>query len=140
MKSKGRWALAATVAAGIVGSVVAQAPPPGIERRNLLREDLSAPGREAIQVLVGFAPGASFPAHSHPGEEIVFVTEGSLVYELAGKAPVTLRAGDVLFIPAGTVHAVRNTGDGHGAELATYIVEKGSPLITLATKDPKESP
>jgi quercetin dioxygenase-like cupin family protein len=140
MMSKARWALVTAMAAGIVGSGIAQAPPPGIERKNLLREDLSAPGREAIQVLVGFAPGASFPAHSHPGEEIAFVTEGSLVYELEGRPPVTLGAGDALFIPAGTVHAVRNAGTGNGAELATYIVEKGRPLITLATKDPKESP
>lgn len=109
--------------------------PAGITRNNLLREDLSAEGREAIQVLVEFAPGASFPAHSHPGEELVYVTEGSLEYALEGRPAVTLEAGDVLFIAAGAVHAVRNVGSGNGAELATYIVEKGKPLITH-----KESP
>ena len=70
-----------------------------------MREDLSAPGREVIQVLVEFAPGVAFPRHSHPGEELVYVVEGSLVYELDGRPPVTLAAGDVLFIPAGAVHA-----------------------------------
>ncbi len=110
--------------------VVAMQAPAGITRNNLLREDLSAPGREAIQVLVEFAPGTSFPAHSHPGEELVYVTQGSLEYSLEGRPPVTLEAGDVLFIPAGAVHAVRNVGSGNGAELATYIVEKGKPLIT----------
>jgi quercetin dioxygenase-like cupin family protein len=110
----------------------AQAPPPGIKRTDLQREDLSAPGREVIQVLVEFAPGVSFPRHSHPGEEIVYVVDGSLIYEVEGKPPVTLDAGDVLFIPAGAVHAVRNVGDSKGAELATYVVEKGKPLITLA--------
>jgi quercetin dioxygenase-like cupin family protein len=44
---------------------------------------------------------------------------------------VTLKAGDVLFIPAGTVHAAKNVGSGSGAELATYIVEKGKPLLTV---------
>jgi hypothetical protein len=46
--------------------------------------------------------------------------------------PVTLKAGDVLFIPAGTIHSARNVGTGRAAELATYIVEKGKPLVVLA--------
>jgi quercetin dioxygenase-like cupin family protein len=45
---------------------------------------------------------------------------------------VTLKAGDVLFIPAGTVHAAKNVGSVNAAELATYVVEKGKPLLTLA--------
>jgi quercetin dioxygenase-like cupin family protein len=43
---------------------------------------------------------------------------------------VTLNTGDVLFIPAGAIHAVRNVGSGEASELATYIVEKGKPLLT----------
>lgn len=58
--------------------------------------------------------------------------EGVLEYQLEGRPPVTLKAGEVLFIPAGTLHAVKNVGSGNGAELATYIVEKGKPLLTLA--------
>jgi quercetin dioxygenase-like cupin family protein len=73
----------------------------------------------------------AFPKHSHPGEEIIYVLEGSLEYEVEGKPPVTLKAGDVLFIPAGTVHSARNVGSGLGSELATYIVEKGKPLVAL---------
>ena len=41
------------------------------------------------------------------------------------------KAGDVLLVPAGAVHAAKNVGSGNGAELATYVVEKGKPLITL---------
>src|SRR5207237_1163317 len=37
-----------------------------------------------------------------------------------------------LFVPAGTVHSAKNVGTSNGAELATYVVEKGKPLITLA--------
>jgi quercetin dioxygenase-like cupin family protein len=111
---------------------VAQAQQPGIERTDLQRHDLAAPGREVIQVRVGFDPGGAFGRHSHPGEEIVYVLEGSLEYEVEGRAPVTLNAGQVLFIPAGTVHAAKNVGRGHGAELATYIVEKGKPLVVMA--------
>jgi quercetin dioxygenase-like cupin family protein len=103
----------------------------GIKRTDLQRHDLSAPGREVIQVRVDFDPGAAFGKHTHPGEEIIYVIEGTLEYEVEGKPPVKLKAGDVLFIPAGTVHAAKNVGSSNGAELATYIVEKGKPLLTL---------
>jgi quercetin dioxygenase-like cupin family protein len=110
----------------------AQAQAPGITRTDLQRHDLGVPGREAVQVLVAFAPEVVAPRHSHPGEEIVYEVEGSLEYRLEGKPPVTLKAGEVLFIPAGTIHEVRNVGSGNAAELATYIVEKGKPLLVLA--------
>jgi quercetin dioxygenase-like cupin family protein len=128
----------AIVACVIVGSVSAllvaraqDAGMSGVKRTDLQRHDLSAPGREVIQVRVDLAPGVAFPKHRHPGEEIIYVLEGSLEYEVDGKPPVTLKAGDVLFIPAGTVHSAKNVGSGNGAELATYIVEKGKPLVEL---------
>ena len=108
----------------------AQARPAGTTRTDLQRHDLSIPGREVFQARVDFAPGASFPRHTHPGEEIIYVLEGTLEYEVAGK-PVTLKAGDVLFVPTGTVHAARNVGDTPAAELATYVLEKGKPLTEL---------
>jgi quercetin dioxygenase-like cupin family protein len=115
----------------MVQQAQAQAQAPGITRTDLQRHDLSAPGREVIQVRVDFDPGAAFGKHTHPGEEIIYVIEGTLEYEVEGKPPVKLKAGDVLFIPAGTVHAAKNVGSSNGAELATYIVEKGKPLLTL---------
>jgi len=65
----------------------------GITRTDLQRHDLGVPGREVIQVRVDIAPGVAFGKHSHPGEEIVYVIEGALVYEVEGKPPVTLKAG-----------------------------------------------
>jgi quercetin dioxygenase-like cupin family protein len=103
-----------------------------IKRTNLLRHDLSASGREVIQVLVEFAPGVEAARHSHPGEELVYVTEGSLEYKLDGRPPIIVKAGEVLFIPHGTPHAVKNVGTVKAAELATYIVEKGKPLLALS--------
>jgi quercetin dioxygenase-like cupin family protein len=106
----------------------AQAQFAGLERTHLLKEDLSVPGREVVQVRVDFPPGAVAAKHNHPGEELVYVIEGELEYELEGKPRVRVKAGDVLFIPHGTPHAVKNVGSGNAAELATYIVEKGKPL------------
>lgn len=110
----------------------AQTPqPPGVTRTELQRHDLGTTGREAIQVRVELAPGIAFPDHSHPGEEIIFVLEGRFEYRVEGR-PVTVEAGGVLFIPAGAVHSARNAGSGNAVELATYIVEKGRPLIVSA--------
>jgi quercetin dioxygenase-like cupin family protein len=122
------------VAMLIAGSGVAQlaqAQSPGSRRTDLQRHDLSAPGREVVQVRVDFDPGYVSPRHTHPGEEIIYVLEGTLEYEIGSKPPVRVQAGDVLFVPAGTIHSAKNIGSGNGAELATYVVEKGKPLITV---------
>jgi quercetin dioxygenase-like cupin family protein len=111
---------------------VASAQQPGVSRTNLQQHDLSVPGRQVIQVRVELAPGVLFPRHTHPGDEIVYVLEGSLEYQVEDRAPVTLSAGDVLFVPAGAIHTAKNVGRINGAELATYIVEKGKPLLALA--------
>ena len=125
-------ALAALVLASGLALHAAQVQQAGIKRTDLLRQDLSVTGREIVQVRVDFAPGVEFGKHSHPGEEIAYVLEGSLEYQVEGKPPVTLKVGEVLFIPAGTIHAAKNVGKGNGAELATYIVEKGKPLVVMA--------
>jgi quercetin dioxygenase-like cupin family protein len=131
MKTIRILAVAVLIVASGLALHVALSQQPGIKRTDLQRHDLSVPGREVIQVRVELAPGVSFPKHTHPGEEIIYVLEGSLEYEVEGKPPVTLKAGEVLFIPAGTVHAARNVGSGNAAELATYVVEKGKPLVVL---------
>jgi quercetin dioxygenase-like cupin family protein len=131
MKTIRNMALAALVVSSSLALPAAQAQQPDIKRTDLQRHDLSAPGREAVQVRVDLAPGVAFGNHTHPGEEIIYVLQGTLEYQIEGKPPVTLKAGDVLFIPAGTVHSAKNVGSGTGSELATYIVEKGKPLLTL---------
>jgi len=113
-----------------VSNTVQQAP--GLWRTDLQRHDLSVPGREVIQNRVEIGPEAPVVKHKHPGEEIIYVLQGSLEYELEGREPVTLDAGEVLLVPADTVHAVRNVGSGNAAELATYVVEKDKPFLVLA--------
>jgi mannose-6-phosphate isomerase-like protein (cupin superfamily) len=44
---------------------------------------------------------------------------------------VTVKAGEVLFVADGVVHAARNPGKEPAAELATYVLEKGKPLTTF---------
>ncbi|MEH0196394.1 cupin domain-containing protein [Caulobacter sp. CCNWLY153] len=120
----------AIVAATLLASPALAAQP--VTRTDLQRHDLSIPGRETIQARIDIAPGAEAPWHRHPGEEVIYVLEGVLEYQLEGKSPVTLKAGDVLFVPAGVAHKARNPGAANGAELATYIVEKGKTLVEHA--------
>src|SRR5512145_2205233 len=110
---------------------LARAQQPGIKRTELQRHDLGVRGREVIQVRVGLDPGVTFGRHRHPGEEIIYVLEGAWEYQVEDEPPLTLEAGDVLFIPAGTIHAAKNVGRGNAAELATYIVDKGKPLVEI---------
>lgn len=124
--------IAMAVLAALLLNSTAFAQQGGIKRTDLQRHNLSIPGREVIQVRVDIGPGITAPRHSHPGEEIIYVLEGLLEYQLDGKPPVTLKAGDVLFIPAGVIHTAKNTGHSNAAELATYVVEKGKPLVVTA--------
>lgn len=130
MKTRGFGILAALILIAAMAHVT-PAQQAGTRRTELQRNDLSDPGREVIQVRVEFDQEAAFGRHWHPGEEIAYVLEGSLEYEVEGRENVTLEAGDVLFIPARTIHAARNVGRSKGVELATYIVEKGKPLVVM---------
>jgi quercetin dioxygenase-like cupin family protein len=130
MPLKSRIAAGIAMIAACTAMAAAQPRPAGTTRTDLQRHDLSVGGWETLQALVSFAPGASFPRHKHPGEEIIYVTQGTIEYEVGGKR-VTVKAGEVLFIPYGVVHAARNAGAGPAAELATYVLEKGKPLTVL---------
>ena len=104
----------------------------GIRRTDLQQHDLSIPGREVVQNRVDISPQAPAFKHKHPGEEIIYALEGSLEYQVEGKPPTTLNTGEVCFVTAETIHVVKNVGTGNAAELATYVVEKGKPLVVLA--------
>lgn len=115
--------------------IAAGSPAPaqqGVTRTDLQRHDLSVPGREMVQTRIDIAPGAVAKWHRHPGEEVIYIIEGTLEYQLEGQPSVRLKAGQVLFVPTGVAHMAHNPGTTNGAELATYIVEKGKPLVIAA--------
>jgi quercetin dioxygenase-like cupin family protein len=112
-----------------MNSTVQQAP--GITRTDLQEHDLSIPGRMVIQNRVELGPEAPAIRHEHPREEIIYVLEGTLEYQIDGEPPRTVSAGEALMVPPETVHAVRNVGTGNAAELATYVVEKGKPFLVV---------
>ncbi len=65
------------------------------------------------------------------GVKRIDLQKHDLRYQIEGEKPVTLKAGEVLFIPAGVVHSARNNTNVKASELATYIVEKGKPILVM---------
>ena len=114
------------------GAVVAQQT--GFKRTVLQQVDLSVPGREAVTAVAELQPGAAAGRHTHPGEEVGYVIEGTALVEIEGKAPMTLTGGKAFLIPAGAIHNATNKGSSAARILATYIVEKGKPVATPVTK------
>ncbi|CAD0004757.1 cupin domain-containing protein [Flavobacterium chungangense] len=128
------FASAAVSALSLLALIItstASAQQSGIKRTDLQRYDLSVPGYETVQARIDFEAHTAFGKHSHPGEEVIYVLDGVLEYEVEGQSPVTLKAGEVLFIPAGVVHSARNNSHSKASELATYIVEKGKPVLVM---------
>jgi quercetin dioxygenase-like cupin family protein len=130
-KNFGSFAITALSLLGLCITSTVSAQQSGIKRTDLQRYDLSVPGYETVQARIDFDAHTAFGKHSHPGEEVIYVLVGELEYEVEGKAPITLKAGEVLFIPAGVVHAARNNSHTKASELATYIVEKGKPVLVM---------
>ena len=116
----------------LAGTAVLYAQQPGFTRKMLQDQNLSVSDRHAVQVVAEFVPGGVAGKHTHPGEELGYVMEGTLQLEVAGQPPRTLKAGETFFVPAGVVHDGKNVGSGPAKVLATYIVEKGKPVASPA--------
>jgi len=104
----------------------------GITRTPVQEADLpSAPGRQAVVARVEFAPGAVVPKHTHAGEEIGYVVEGSIELIVEGQPPRMVKAGEGFLVPAGIVHEGRNVSSAKAVVLATYVHKKGKPVTTM---------
>jgi quercetin dioxygenase-like cupin family protein len=125
-----------TVAAGLTliafaGVIVAQVP--ALTRTIVTRADVSVPGREAVIARVEVAPGGVAGWHTHPGDEISYVTEGEATVLVAGQPPRKVAAGDAFVIPAGVVHNAKNDGAVAIKLVGVYVIEKGKPLASPAS-------
>src|SRR5881398_2701651 len=131
MKSK-RALMVAGIAASLTAAAALFGQAPGFTRKMLQDHDVGASDRHAVQARVEFIPGGAVGKHTHPGEELGYVLEGTLELQITGQPPRTLKAGDVFYVPAGVVHDGKNVGSGPAKVLATYVVEKGKPVATPA--------
>jgi quercetin dioxygenase-like cupin family protein len=103
---------------------------PAMKRTILHKSDISAPVKEVVQAMVDLPGGVRSGRHTHPGEEVGYVLEGSLLLAVDGKPSSTVKAGDTFLVEAGRIHETINEGPAPAKILATYMVEKGKPLAT----------
>ena len=113
-----------------IAGLLAQTP--GFTRTVVGKGDVSVPGHEAVVARVEFAPGASAGRHTHPGDEISYITEGEGELLIEGQPARKIKAGDAFVVPAGVKHDAHNTGSGPLKLVGVYYVEKGKPLATPA--------
>jgi quercetin dioxygenase-like cupin family protein len=122
----------ALIAAMALASVAAAADAPPMPVRHILQTGPAsgAPREQIVTADVVFAPGARLPFHTHPGEEAAVVVSGALTLEIEGKPAQTFKAGDSFIVPRGVPHqATAAQGETH--VIATYVVDKDQPLVTL---------
>lgn len=106
-----------------------QQPSP-LKRTILQTQPLSVAGREATTALAELIVGGTAPRHTHPGEELGYVLEGTATLLIDGKPSRELKPGDVFFIPAGAVHSVRNTGTVPWKIVGNFFLEAGKPIAS----------
>jgi quercetin dioxygenase-like cupin family protein len=122
---------AAATAAALLGiTVAAAAQAPTFKRTEVQRGDLAIPGKEVVQAVAEIPAGVSAGRHTHPGEEVGYVLEGTVLVEIDGKPAATLKAGQAFIIPSGAIHNATNKSSTSAKVLATYIIDKGKPVAT----------
>jgi quercetin dioxygenase-like cupin family protein len=99
-----------------------------IKRTVLQQTDLSMAGREVVTARADIPAGGSAGLHTHPGDEVSYVAEGSVEIIVEG-ASKTYKAGEAFHVSAGKVHDAKAVG-GPAVVIANYLIEKGKPATT----------
>ena len=71
---------------------------------------------------VEYEPGGINPRHLHPAAITFHILSGTGVWQEEGKPPVILKAGDSLFVPAGTIHSHWNPSTTERLRFLEFIV------------------
>ncbi len=111
-------------------SARAQQQPQGVERKILMRQDLSMPGWEAVMIQTTMQPGGHEGWHTHPGTLVEYVLQGPWTMESRGKPTGTYQTGQTFSIVEGEVHQAINPGKTAVRGLAILIVDKSKPMTT----------
>ena len=101
----------------------------GTVTRLMTKELLDVPGKEGMIQTVDFAPGEVSEPHRHNADLFVYVLEGSVITQLKGGSPQTVRAGEVFYEAPTDIHSVsRNASKTQPAKLLVFYVKaKGTP-------------
>ena len=100
----------------------------GLKIDNILTDDLElAEGTEVVVSHLVVPPNTMLPKHWHPGEEFVYIIEGSGILWQEGKEDVSLKKGDAYKIPLKQIHTAK-TLEESATILVFRVHEKGQPV------------
>ena len=86
-------------------------------------------GKEVVVFIADVPPGGAASPHYHPGDEAIYMLQGSLLFEPEHEQAFELKTGEITFNPAKHVHKAKNTSSSETAKvLNCMIAEKGQPL------------
>jgi len=110
------------------------APPPNV--KEIMSKPLTdIPGKEGLVLTVTYPPGSADEIHRHNAYAFVYVLEGSVVMQLRGANPVTLKAGETFYEGPNDVHIVgRNASDSQPAKFVVFLVKKQGVPVFIPTK------
>ena len=115
------------------GTLMAQEP----KVTPLMTKDLAdIPGREVLMMIVEYPPGGADPIHRHNAHAFVYVLEGSIVMQVKGGKPVTLKPGETFYEGRDDVHIVgKNASSTKPAKfLVLLLKDKGAPPLVPVAK------
>src|ERR1700730_17002964 len=121
----------AGMAVGAIGTTYVSAQGAAqITRTEILRQPMSGlEGKEVVVFTADVPPGGVAARHYHPGDEAIYMLQGSLLFEPDHGQPFELKAGEITFNPAKHIHQAKNTSSSEPAKvLNCMIAEKGQPL------------
>lgn len=109
------------------------APPPNVQQV-MLEQFADLPGREGLMLIVTYPPGGADEIHRHDAHAFVYVLEGSIVMQLKGAEPVTLKVGQSFYEAPQDIHLVgRNASDTKPAKFVVFLVKnQGVPALIPA--------
>ena len=114
---------------GAVGNRVLNAQPASVKSTVLLKHDITGfEGKEGSIVEAITPPGAESGWHHHPGEEFIYLAEGTGIYETKGQTSQAVKPCDILYNDVGVVHRRKNTGTAPLRVIGFLVLEKGKPL------------
>ncbi|HKT06443.1 MAG TPA: cupin domain-containing protein [Gemmatimonadaceae bacterium] len=89
------------------------------------------PGKQLVVITVEYAPGGADAPHRHNADALVYVLEGSVIEQVKGGKPDTLKAGQTFYEGPADIHIVgRNASQTEPAKLLAILVKKtGAPAV-----------
>src|SRR5690242_3840421 len=83
--------------AACLAAQVASAGQPGAVKQLMTKPLNDIPGKEGVVLTVSYAPGGADDIHRHDAHAFVYMLEGSVVMQVKGAKPVTLKPGDTFY-------------------------------------------